>query len=115
MSDLTKEIADAFGLTERIQQLKEKLLNVPFVEDVEFDLNGYLDNMAEVIFLTKYNIPLHDGYSDRRRDCRLGALKVAYESGLKPSGDRVENHDGWFYYVFDSSSWKPKFDFSGKA
>ncbi|MBO4847275.1 MAG: hypothetical protein J5525_13400 [Lachnospiraceae bacterium] len=109
-NDLAMEIASCFGIKRNIEQLKKKLLEVPYVKDVEFDLQGYLDDIYQVIFITKYDIPMHsDGYTQRRQACKYGALQAAYECGLKPSGDAIENHGGYFYYVLNSKDWKVQF------
>lgn len=108
-----KEVAKTFGLSKKIEEFKNNLLKLPYIQDVEFDLTGYFDDIFQVIAITKYNIPVSaDDYYWRKKNCKYAVSSIAKECGLKPSGDRIEDHGEHFYYVFDSSNWPLSFSFS---
>lgn len=93
-------IAERLGLTEKIEKLQRELLEIEYIEDVDFDLDGFCDNMNEVIFLTKYNIPVSaEKYFSLRRKMVEEILETAARNGLKRTEDRIEDYGTWLYFV----------------
>ena len=103
-----EEIANQFGLYDRIKSLEDALLAVDGVVEVEFDLCGFLDNIRQVIIIPKYNIPVKlENYYEVRRQHLNNILKVTRDFGLLPSGDRIEDYGEHWYIVRDcDESWK---------
>jgi hypothetical protein len=95
-----RKTAERFGLTEKIEKLQRELLEIEFIEDVDFDLDGFYDNMNEVIFLTKYNIPIsvENCYRLFHRMIKE-ILKTAARNGLRKTEDRIEDCGTWLYFV----------------
>ncbi len=94
------KVAKQFGVLDRIEEFEKKLLAVDHVVDVEFDLDGFLSDIRQVIFLPKYDIPVTlPDYYDVRKNVLNQVLNVAKEFGLKSSGDRIEDYGEHFYIV----------------
>ena len=92
LDERQRKTAERFGLTEKIEKLQRELLEIEYIEDVDFDLNGFYDNMNQVIFLTKYNIPVSaENYYSLRRKMTEEILETAYENNLKRTEDRIED------------------------
>ena len=51
MNDETTRIAERYGITEKCASLERDLLSIDGVTSVEFDLNGFLDDIHQVIVL----------------------------------------------------------------
>lgn len=95
-----RKTAERFGLTEKIEKLQSDLLKIEYIEDVDFSLDGFYDNMNQVIFLTKYNIPVSAGnYYELRFKMIREILETAYENNLEQTEDRIEDYGEWFYFV----------------
>lgn len=58
MNDRTAATAARFGISEQCAALQRDLLTLPGAVEVEFDLDGFYDNLREVIFLVKFEIPV---------------------------------------------------------
>ena len=58
MNDRTTRTAARFGISEQCAALERDLLTLPGAVEVEFDLDGFYDNLREVIFLVKFEIPV---------------------------------------------------------
>ena len=92
--------AKRFGVLERIQEFEKKLLEVDHVIDVEFDLDGFYDDIRQVIFLPRYDIPYDTPeYFEVRKTMLQQCLDVAKDFGLNSSGDRIEDYGEHFYIV----------------
>lgn len=92
--------ADLYGFTERVTKLQRELLQVDGVTDVEFDLNGFLSDIPEVIFLPKYSIPVSvRDYFVRRRVLLEAVIRVAAENGMTRTEDSIEDYGEHFYIV----------------
>lgn len=101
MKNKEKDIAESFGIFERIKSIEADLLNVKFVEGVEFDLDGFYDDLNQVIILVKYDIPLSsDTYFEDRKTLLISVIEKAKEHGLKRTIDRIEDYGAHFYFVF---------------
>lgn len=57
LDDRHKRTAEKHGILDLVETLQANLLALDGVDDVEFDLDGFYDNIPHVIFLPKYNIP----------------------------------------------------------
>lgn len=95
-----RKTAEHFGLTEKIKKLQSDLLKIEYIEDVDFDLDGYYDDINEVIFLTKFNIPASaENYYSLRRKMTEEVLETANKNGLRKTQDRIEDYGEWLYFV----------------
>ena len=98
-------IAKQFNIINNIKKLESELLRTPYVSKVEFDLNGFYDNMKEVIILVKYDIPvLDENYFLKRKEIIAKVIGASNENGLVRTGDRIEDYGEHFYFVFECSS-----------
>ena len=100
LDERQRKTSERFGLTEKIEKLQRELLEIEYIEDVDFDLDGFFDNINEVIFLTKYNIPgsVENYYRLLHRMIKE-ILETAYENDLKRTEDRIEDYGTWLYFV----------------
>ena len=98
--DRHRKTAIKFGILEQCEALEKDLLTIPHCVSVEFDLDGFYDNLNQVIFLIKYDIdvPLEQYYF-ARRVFKFQVLEVAANHGLTPSGDAIEDYGEHFYFV----------------
>ena len=109
--DRHKETAIKFGILEQCEAFEKDLLTITHCVGVEFDLDGFYDNLPQVIFLTKYDIPLSiENYFAVRKQFKIDVLQVAAKYGLKPSGDAIEDYGEHFYFVTefnnDNKDWR---------
>ncbi len=94
-----QRIADRFGITNLIDALKADLLTIQGVTSVEFDLDGFLDDLGQVIFLTGYDIPFSTYFSARRQMIE-SIVSTAAAYGLTRTGDSIEDYGAHLYFVF---------------
>lgn len=103
----TEHIAETFGIKVQIDRLKESLMEIDGVVDVEFDLDGLLDNIYQVIILAEYkiNAPL-ESYYTCHSFLRRAIFDVARAHDLIWSGDPIEDYGQHFYFVMECrNSW----------
>lgn len=107
MKEREINIAKEFNITDNINKLEKELLQVDGVIDVEFDLFGFYDNMNQVIFLAKYDIPVSlENYFPERRRLVNEVIITANNNGLKRTGDSIEDYGEHFYFVMEcDKSW----------
>lgn len=98
LRDRHKKTAEQFGILPLVEKLQADLLTIDGVEDVDFDLDGFWDNIPYVIFLPKYKITGED-YFKRRRVLLTKILQEAENNGLLRTGDRIEDYGEHFYIV----------------
>lgn len=97
----TKRIIEEYGLTEKIEKLTGDLLKIPCAVGVEYDLDGFLDDIPTVIFLVKYDIPVTaENYFGLRYVLKRGVIEAAQKHGLRKSEDTIEDYGEHFYFVF---------------
>jgi len=97
----TLRTAETYNIAELVNSLETALLEVSGVTDVEFDLDGFYDNMNQVIFLTKYEIPPGSiDYYGKRRRLISEVIDIAKEYGLSRTEDHIEDYGEHFYFVF---------------
>lgn len=95
-------LAERYGITDKCKALEHALLKIHGATSVEFELNGFLDNIHQVIVLVGYDF-------HQIRELPTFAREVALEAfqhDLKKSGDRIEDYGENLYFVFDcGQSW----------
>lgn len=108
MKDKEFKIAEKFNILDKVQKLEKELLAVNGVTDIDFDLDGFYDNMCQVIFVAKYDILANlDNYFEVRRQLIKEIIKVAANNGLIRTEDKIEDYGGCFYFVFKhNNTWK---------
>ena len=96
------ETAKRFGILDKMEKLEKDLLSVENASNfIDFDLNGFYDDMKQVIVIIGYNIPVGtENYFEVRRRFVVDVLEVAKENGLSRTEDRIEECSGCFYIVF---------------
>ena len=95
-----RKTAEHFGILARIELLRTDLMEIEGVVDVDFDLDGFWSDIHQVIFLTKYLLPLDDYYTARNTMIR-SILECAQCHGLSRTGDRIEDYGEHLYFVTD--------------
>lgn len=100
MRDLERKIAEKFGVLERCERLEAQLLSLPECSGVEFDLNGFYDNMNQVILLVGYDIDVRrEDYFEARRKFLIQVSDILEKHDLYSCGDRIEDYGEHFYFV----------------
>lgn len=95
-----KETARRFGILARCEALESSLLKIPGVVDIDFDLDGFFDNMHQVIVLVKYDIDVSRAdYFDARLELLKSCTMAMLLHGLNPSDDPIEDYGEHFYFV----------------
>ncbi len=108
-----RKIAVQYGLTERIGALEKALLSVKGITEVTFDLNGYLDDIYQVIVIARYRIEsgaLGDYYRQHGKIPK-DMVAAANRLGLCRTSDAIEDMGEHFYIVFSSSKWNDNREF----
>ena len=101
MDTRTATTAARFGISEQCAALERDLLTLPGAVEVEFDLDGFYDNLREVIFLVKFEIPVaNKNYYRDLRALRQGVIDTAARHGLTRTPDTIENYGEHLYFVF---------------
>lgn len=90
--------AEQFGILPLVEKLQADLMALEGVEDVDFDLDGFWDNIPYVIILPKYSITGED-YFKRRRVLLTKILQEAEINGLYRTEDTIEDYGEHFYIV----------------
>ncbi len=98
LNERNRKTAEAHGILPLIEKLQTNLMAIDGVEDVDFDLDGFWDNIPHVIFLPKYHIT-GDDYFKRRRILLTKILQEAEACGLFRTGDSIEDYGQHFYIV----------------
>lgn len=98
LNERNRKTAETYGILPLVEKLQARLLALEGVEDVDFDLDGFWDNIPYVIFLPKYNIT-GDAYYKRRRVLLTKILYEAENIGLFRTGDSIEDYGEHFYIV----------------
>ena len=101
--------AEKYGKLSEILQLERALLSVRHCEKVEFDLNGFYDNMNQVIILPFYDIMVNDPqYYSKRTQFKQDIIKVCNRYRLTRTEDTIEDYGSCFYMVFQgiNGAWR---------
>lgn len=98
LNERNRRTAQHHGILPLVEKLQADLMAIEGVEDVDFDLDGFWDNIPYVILLPKYNIT-GDDYFKRRRVLLTKILYEAENNGLFRTEDRIEDYGQHFYIV----------------
>lgn len=101
MDERNKKTAEHFNIVGQCNKLEKELLCVDGVLSVDFDLDGFWDNMHQVILVVGYDIPVSlPNYYETRREMLNNIIKVAAENDLSRTEDSIEDYGAHFYFVF---------------
>lgn len=100
MRKRAQKTAETFGILEKVEKLERDLLKINGVTEVDFDLDSLHDGLKQVIFLTRYDIPVNsENYFGLRQQLIVDVLEAAKNNGLRRTGDRIEDYGEHFYFV----------------
>lgn len=100
LDERTLSIAEEYLIKDKVDKLEADLLKIDGVVKVDFDLDGFLDDMGQVIFLPKYDIPVEaENYFELKARLREAVVRVAEENGLKRTEDTLEDYGEHLYVV----------------
>ena len=109
MKDRVLKTAERFGITKRIESITADLLAIPYVTDVDFDLDGFYDDLNEVIILPRYDIPIQsETYCKDLSNVAMSVIEAAKAHGLARTLDKIEDYGRDLYIVFQIAD-KAKF------
>ena len=91
--------AITYGIKEQCEKLEAELLNIDGVTDIDFDLDGFYDNLGQIIFLAKYEIDNSKNYFAEKIRIKSKIADICTLHGLYPSGDLIEDYGQHFYFV----------------
>jgi hypothetical protein len=94
-----KELAERFSITDAMNKLHTDLLSLDGVVDVQYDLDGYLDDIFQVIIIAKYDIPVNHSYYEKYSSVKKSILSAIKKNGLKRTPDTLEDYGEHFYIV----------------
>ena len=98
-------IAERYGIAEKCASFERDLLKINGATSVEFYLNGFIDNIHQVIVLVGYDFHQIRGTLAFARE----VMQEALQHDLKESGDRIEDYGEHMYFVFNCGpSWLKK-------
>ena len=108
MREREMETAKRFNILDKVEKLEKELIAVDMADMVDFDLNGFYDDMKQVIVLVGYKFPYRaENWFDMRRKFISDVLHVAKNNGLTRTEDRIEDYGKCFYFVFNhDDTWK---------
>ena len=108
MKEREYNTAKRFGVLERMEELESALLNIDHVVSVDFDIDGFWDNIRQVILVPEYDVPVSlPNYYEVRRVMLNRIINVAHQFGLWQSGDTIEDYGKHFYIVRNcDNSWE---------
>lgn len=111
LKDSEKEIANKFGITDNLNKLTNDLMNLEYVTNVEYDLDGYYDNMNAPITLVSFDINVKDkeyditNYLSAKTQLIKQILAVMKNNGVNVEVKEFEDNDTYFYIVAYSTNW----------
>lgn len=108
MRERTIHAASHLGLLEKLQMLESSILQIPGIPEVDFDIDGFWDNIPEVVIVPRYSIPAADPeYYTKRRALLVSILQAAAAHDLTRTEDLVEDMGEHFYIVTrGGDTWK---------
>ena len=99
------QTAIRYGVKEQCEKLETELLAIDGVTDIDFDLDGFYDDLGQVIFLAEYDL----GYLASRTPITQAIIEVCKNNDLYPSGDSIEDYGAHLYFVRTcGKEWKTK-------
>ena len=100
MREREKKTAERFGVLEMCEKLETQLMSLQACSDVDFDLNGFYDNMNLVCVLVGYDIDVRrDDYFAARKQFLVSVIEVMLKHDLHPTVDCIEDYGEHFYFV----------------
>jgi len=100
MTDKVYKTACTFGFDEELERLEKDLLSVKYVQSVDFDIDGFYDNINYIITIFKYAIPVTlKNYFEVRRTMLKEVLVIMGKHGLSKTGDAIEDYGEHYYIV----------------
>lgn len=105
MKDREYRTAVRFGVLEKLIDIEKELLGVEYIKEVEFDIDGFYDNINYVIVVFKYDVPLHGkDYFNKRHEMLRQMLEIMRQHGCVRTNDAIEDY-GEHYYVVTECDW----------
>lgn len=100
LDERSLSIAEEYLIKDKVDKLEADLLKIDGVVKVDFDLDGFLDDMGQVIFLPKFDIPVKaENYFELKARLKEAVIRVAEENGLKRTEDALEDYGEHLYVV----------------
>ena len=94
------ETARLYGFADHVAKFQSSICQIKGIEDVDFDLSGFLSDIPEVILVPKYHIPADaPDYFEQRRAMLTEIVRVAAEFGMTRTEDRIEDYGQHWYIV----------------
>ena len=103
MRNREKQTAERFGILDRLNAFEQALLSIPGVtgSDVDMDLDGWYDNIRQVIIVPGYHIDaLGAAWYQQRREMISRIVETAAAHGLRRTGDPLEDYGEHLYMVY---------------
>lgn len=109
-NERTQRTINQFNLNDKINKLEKELMQIEGVVDVEFDLDGFYDNLNQVILIPKYDIDVRrNDYYQARREMLYKILSVSKNNGLTRTDDTIEDYGEHLYIVMScDNTWNVK-------
>lgn len=105
MRDREKRRAETLGFLDRLQALEKDLLQVEHVTDVQFDVDGFFDDIPHVCVVYRYDVPMAlENYFQVRREMLHKSLEIMERHGLTRTGDTIEDY-GEHYFIVRKANW----------
>lgn len=110
MREREQRTANKFNIMETCQALENDLLKIDGVTKVDYDLDGFYDDMKQVIILTGYDIDIRlENYYEVRGNMVDKIKETCKKYDLKRTLDKIEDYGASLYFVFeyteDSKHW----------
>lgn len=105
MNAKTRQTAERFGILDKMESLENELLKIPGVspdslhDGIDFDLDGWYDDIPYVILVPGYDIPLDENYFDKRSDMLTRILRACAAADLHRTADPIEDYGAHYYIV----------------
>ena len=94
--------ADKFGITNKVKELETALLNIENVAEIIIDIDGFYDDVNEVVLSVEHTIPLNrTDFFELVGKVKDNVVATALNRGLTRAEDRVEDYGERFCIVFD--------------
>lgn len=101
LDERTKKTAEKFNIYDKVINLKQNILKIKYATSVKFDLDGFYDNLNQVIFVVGYDIDVClSNYFEIRKNFIKKIIDAAKQAGLTRTQDRIEDYGSHFYLVF---------------
>lgn len=107
MKNRERKAAEILGILDRLEALEADLLKVNRIVKVEFDVDGFFDDIPDVCIVYEYDVPVGlENYFEERRRIIRESVEVMERHGLTASGDAIEDYGTHFYFVRNAKTWE---------